>query len=174
MMLLWLFSCHDLARNKIMTVVLLYYLKATCINQTSVREINKVFLKQLLTPDRLNPHRAAVNTCAWTEQYVYVWIFVSALSGLPVCAVHVPLLKSPNSSTPSAAKIKKRSMKRRPRFPTCREKTGRERDQLEERNPWQNILITRDNKYLIPLRKQIEGRDEAARRKCKLWQSAIH
>lgn len=44
------------------------------------------------------------------------------------CTVHVSLLKSPNSSTPRAAKIKKRSMKRRPRFPTCRETTGRGRE----------------------------------------------
>lgn len=40
------------------------------------------------------------------------------------------LLKSPNSSTPSAAKIKKRSMKRRPRFPTCRKTTGSGRDSV--------------------------------------------
>lgn len=53
-----------------------------------------------------------------------------SLSRLPARILHVSLLKSPNSSTPSAAKIKKRSMKRRPRFPTCRETTGGGRDSV--------------------------------------------
>lgn len=50
-----------------------------------------------------------------------LWVGVCTLSGLPVCILHVSLLRSPKSSTPSAAKMKKSSMKRRPRLPTCRE-----------------------------------------------------
>lgn len=60
-----------------------------------------------------------------------------SLSGLPARMLHVSLLKSPNSSTPSAAKIKKRSMKRRPRFPTCRETTGCGRDTSQRVLPTQ-------------------------------------
>lgn len=50
-----------------------------------------------------------------------LWVGVCTLSGLPVCILQVSLLRSPKSSTPSAAKMKKSSMKRRPRLPTCRE-----------------------------------------------------
>lgn len=68
-----------------------------------------------------------------------------SLYRLPVRILHVSLLKSPNSSTPSAAKIKKRSMKRRPRFPTCRETTGGGRDSVRgvlptQRRKGQNLI----------------------------------
>lgn len=56
-----------------------------------------------------NRHKSTLETFSWHD----VWLFFNLIHSFNY------LPKSPNSSTPNAAKMKKSSMKRRPRFPTC-------------------------------------------------------